>query len=103
MNDMNPDAWAVKLAGLVGAVVSMQFLQGSWPARVNLALSGAAISYFAAPYLSAKIGLPEGLTGFLLGLFGMAVASRVWEWIQTTPVAELWQLLLAKLGKREKS
>lgn len=99
MTDLNPEAWAAKLAGLAGAVVSMQFLQGSWLARINLAASGAAISYFAAPYLSARIGLPEGLTGFLLGLFGMAVASRVWEWIQTTPVSELWQLLLSKLGK----
>jgi hypothetical protein len=96
---VNFDAWAAKLAGVAGAIVSVRFLQGTWPERLFTALAGAVLSYFATPFLSERIGLPEGLTGFLLGLFGMAVMSRAWEWIQTTPVAALWQLLLGWLQR----
>lgn len=99
MDNINFDAIAVKLAGAFGAVVSMRFMQGSWPARVSMAVSGALISYFATPYLSQRSGIPEGLCGFLVGLFGMAVVSRVWEWVQTTPVAELWKIAVAWLKK----
>ena len=100
MDNINLDAIAGKAAGLAGAVVSMHFLQGTWPARISLAISGALFSYFAAPYLSQRTGLPEGLAGFLLGLFGMAVVSRVWEWVQTTPVAAFWSIVLDWMKKR---
>lgn len=100
------DGLAAKLAGVAGAVVSMRFVQGTWIERLFMAIGGATLSYFAAPYLAAKSGLPEGLSGFLLGLFGMAVASRIWEWIQTTPITEVWGIALnwlrRKLGVAEK-
>jgi len=85
---------AVKLSGVAGAIVSMRFLTGTWPERLFTALCGAITSFFITPYLSEKIGLPAGLTGFLVGLFGMAIASRMWEWVQTTPVAALWNIAL---------
>jgi len=99
MDNLNLDAIAGKAAGLAGAVVSMHFLQGTWPARISMAVSGALFSYFAAPYLSLRTGLPEGLSGFLLGLFGMAIVSRVWDWWQALPVAALWQAILSRISK----
>ena len=99
MTEFDPDAIAAKLAGVAGALVSMRFVQGTWPARISMAVGGAFFSYFASPYASEKLGMPEGLSGFLLGLFGMAIVSRFWEWIQTTPVAEVWALCLAWLKK----
>ena len=98
--DVNPETLAAKLAGVAGAIVSMRFLTGTWPERAFMAACGAILSYYATPYLSLKIGLPEGLMGFLLGLFGMAVASRMWEWVQTTPVGALWNIALDWLRKR---
>lgn len=92
--DMQFEAIAVKLSGVAGAIVSVKFLTGTWPQRLFTALCGAILSYFVTPFLSQKIGLPEGLTGFLCGLFGMAIASRMWEWVQTTPIAAVWQILL---------
>jgi hypothetical protein len=94
------DAVAVKLAGVFGAVVSMRFLQGSWLSRTSMACGGALCSYFAAPYVAQRVGIPEGLSGFLLGLFGMAIISRAWEWVQSTPVAAFWQIILDWLKKR---
>lgn len=94
------DVIAAKLAGVAGALVSMRFLQGSWPQRISTAICGALISFYAAPYVSARVGIPEGLGGFLMGLFGMAIASRLWEWVQTTPVAGVWQIVIDWLKKR---
>lgn len=94
------DAVAVKLAGVFGAVVSMRFLQGSWLSRASMAFGGALCSYFAAPYVAQRVGIPEGLSGFLLGLFGMAIISRAWEWVQSTPVAAFWQIVLDGLKKK---
>ena len=94
------DAITAKLAGVAGALVSMRFLQGTWPQRISTAICGALISFYAAPYISIRVGIPEGLSGFLLGLFGMAIASRLWEWVQTTPVAGVWQIIIDWLKKR---
>lgn len=97
MTDINIDAWAAKLAGVAGAVVSMRYLQGSWPARASMAASGSLISYYGAPHLAQITGMPEGLTGFLLGLFGMAVVSRAWEWVQSAPIGALWQAVIDRI------
>jgi len=99
MDHLNFDAIAGKVAGLAGAVVSMHFMQGTWPARVGMAVSGMVISYFGSPYLSTRTGLPEGLSGFLLGLFGMAIVSRLWDWWEAFPVAAMWQAILSRISK----
>lgn len=93
------ESTATGLAGLLGAAVSMRFIQGTWIERVTLAAGGAALSYYASPWLASKTGMPEGLTGFLVGLFGMALASKAWEVIQASPVAEFWRLALKRASK----
>lgn len=99
MINIDFDTVLVKAAGVAGALVSMRFLQGTWPQRVSTAFCGALLSYYVAPYVSSRVGIPEGFGGFLMGLFGMAIASRVWEWIQTTPLGPLWQIVIDKLKK----
>lgn len=99
MSDVNVDGLMAKLAGVAGAIVSMRFLQGTFIERSTMAVSGAVLSYFMSPYISMKTGLPEGFCGFLLGVFGMAVVSRVWEVIETTPIGEFWEIVLTRLRK----
>ena len=89
MNIQDFDAFAAKFAGVLGAAVSMRYLQGSWPARLSMAVSGSLVAYYASPYLSPMLGIPEGLTGFLTGMFGMAIVSRAWEAVQAAPVGAL--------------
>jgi len=101
MIDMhNIDTIAVKLAGVAGALVSMRFLQGSLPVRLSMAASGALISYYASPHLAQVLGIPEGLTGFLVGVFGMAVVSRAWEAVQAFPTQALWQAVIDRIRGR---
>ena len=97
--DLSFDAMAAKLAGVAGALVSLKFLNGTWPERISTAILGAISSYYAAPWVSTMTGLPLGLTGFLCGLFGMAIMSRAWEWVQTTPIGALWQLAIEWLQR----
>lgn len=82
MQDWNLEYIVSKLAGVAGALVSVRFLSGSLASRLVMALGGATFSLYAAEYVSAKLSLPEGLAGFLLGLFGMSILSRIWEAIE---------------------
>lgn len=93
----NIDAVAAKLAGVAGALVSMRYLNGSWPARLSMAISGSILSFYASPWIAERIGTPEGLAGFLLGLFGMAVVSRAWDTVQAFPIAALWQAVIDRV------
>lgn len=95
------DAWGVKLAGVAGALVSMKFLSGTLSQRLTSAASGVLLSYYAAPTLSHKIAMPEGLAGFLLGLFGMAIVSRAWEFVQDTPIATIWAAAIDRIRGRK--
>ena len=96
----NFEAIAVKLAGVAGAVVSMRFLHGTLLERLSMATSGALLSYYLAPHISMRLGIPEGLTGFLVGFFGMAVASRAWEAVQAFPINAIWQAVIDRIRGR---
>jgi hypothetical protein len=76
-----------KLAGVLGALVSLRFLSGPLASRLIMAVGGALFSFFGTDYVSSKLSIPEGLAGFLLGLFGMSILSRIWEWLQTTSLS----------------
>lgn len=74
------------LSGVAGALVSLKFTKGTAFERLLMALGGAAFSYYAAPSVSAYLSMPEGVVGFMLGLFGMSILARVWDWWQTTHI-----------------
>lgn len=87
-----PDISTAKLiAGVAGAVVSLRFVQGSLTERISMCVGGAALSYYAATPTALWVGLPhaEGLVGFLIGLFGMAIMAKVYEAIQATSAADI--------------
>jgi hypothetical protein len=89
MNWDDAQSVAGKLAGVMGALVSMRFLKGPVVSRLVMAAGGALFSWYAAEYVSSRTSLPEGLAGFLLGLFGMSILSRIWDWIQTTSITDI--------------
>lgn len=97
MNIQEFDALAAKLAGVVGAMVSMRFLQGSRTAKISMAATGAVLAYYGSPWLAGFLGIPEGLSGFLCGFLGMAIMSRLWQAVQEAPIGALWQALLDRV------
>lgn len=83
--DQLSDISIAKLAaGVAGALTSTRFLKGTWPEKLTMAAGGAAFSYFAATPLSTWLNTPrnEGLVGYLVGLFGMALVAKAYEVIQ---------------------
>lgn len=78
------ETWSLRLSGVVGALISMRFVTGTLKQRAVMAIGGAAFSFYATDFVVSKLSLPPGLAGFLLGLFGMSILSRLWEWLQTS-------------------
>jgi|GEM_PF-4391999 len=67
--------------GVLGSIVSLRFLAGSLFERMLMVVGGATLSYFGTSFTANYLRMQayEGLVGFLIGLFGMAVATKVYE------------------------
>lgn len=83
--------------GAIGALVALRWMGGTpWQVSASL-LGGASGAYYGTPHAMVLMGTQPGLTGFLIGLFGMAIASRVFEALSKF---DLGALLERVLGKR---
>lgn len=93
-----PTDIAKHAAGPLGAVTALLFMGGvPWPRRIGMVAAGSVLAYYGAPGVAAYAGLPDGLAGYLLGLFGMAAVSKVYA---TWDALELGVLLRRALAKR---
>jgi hypothetical protein len=93
-------AGAKLAAGGSGALVSWRFLSGTRSEKALMLTGGTSLSYFGAPFLAGWLGAPtaEGLVGFLMGLFGMAVLTKAHEIVQAVKADTLGQSLTERLG-----
>lgn len=94
------DVIIAKLSGVAGACLSLAYMKGPPVERITNAIGGAIVSLYTSGWLSTKTGMPEGLTGFLMGLFGMAICAKVWDLIQITPLSEVWERILKRVGPK---
>jgi hypothetical protein len=72
------------VAGTAGAIASLKFVNGTIPEKSFMVLGGSSLSYYGATPLAIWSGMnhSEGLVGFLLGLFGMAIVAKTYEVVQ---------------------
>lgn len=85
-------------AGSFGAAAL--FLKGAWTRRLGMAVLGSAASYYGAPHIATTLGMAEGLAGFLLGLFGMAVVDGIFKaWHERGMIETLRDTMAAVRGK----
>ena len=84
--------------GVVGALVALRWMPGTPLQRLSSFVGGSAASYYGTDHLAHLIDVSPGLTGFLLGLFGMAVASKVFEAIDGLRVGRRVEKLLDRWG-----
>lgn len=105
MTDTTADVSIAKLvAGLAGSVVSMKFVQGTYPERLLMCAGGAALSFYATTPVHQWVNLQntEGLIGFLIGLFGMAIVAKGYEVLQMMDAkqiaADTWAWVRRKWG-----
>jgi hypothetical protein len=101
MNDqIPPEAVIAKLSGLVGALVSLKFINGKNVYDKSVMVGcGWATSYFVAPLIATKYNAPEGSVGFLLGLAAVGLCGLFFRFIEAAPIDEFWKKILKKIGK----
>ena len=88
--------------GIIGALVAIPFTQGPLLMRASMFMGGASLSYFGAVPLAVAMGMTSGagLAGFVLGLFGMSIASKVYEGIATFATADVSKAVIDWIRKR---
>ena len=69
------------VAGPIGAAIALIFTKEGWRRSVALLIGGSAVAYYASAFVSNLLGMPEGLTGLLLGFVSMALAAKLLETI----------------------
>lgn len=95
-----PDLPTAKiLAGVLGSVVSLRFVKGSLFERASMCIGGAALSYYGTTPVAVWAGTnAEGLIGFLIGLFGMAIMAKGYEVIQAMQAGDIVEAIKRKWG-----
>lgn len=102
-----PEGWltaayeAVKhlIPGFLGSAGALLWLKDTWPRKLAMVCLGVATSYYASPFFSQVFSLDAGLSGFLVGLFGMSIVDsifRTWENLGITKLIR--EFIRARLG-----
>lgn len=84
--------------GILGSLVALRWIQGSPLQRVISFIGGCAASRYGTGYLSEAMGTDRDLTAFLLGLFGMAIAAKIFEALAAFDLIGRLDKLLARWG-----
>lgn len=91
--------------GLAGALVSLRFIKDtSTPEKVLLVLGGSVMSFVGTGPVTTYFAVlhAEGLVGFLLGLFGMALTTKVYEAIQLVDTKQIVEALSNKFFPKKR-
>jgi hypothetical protein len=93
------------ISGVAGSFVSLRFIQGSWIEKLIMSIGGSCLSYFATTPIAVWLNVvnAEGLVGFLIGLFGMSIAAKVYEVIQFIDAKSAASQLLEWIARKWKA
>jgi hypothetical protein len=90
------------LSATAGAAISMLKWPGTVVEKITMGIAGVAISYVMSEWVAEKTGLPAGVTGFLLGLFGMMIVGKLWEMLAALDAkamaADAWAWVKKRAG-----
>jgi hypothetical protein len=90
---------ATKVApGVIGSLVALRWIGGTRWQMFGSFMGGGALSYYGTGHLVEWAGTNPGLSGFLLGLFGMAVVHRVFEFIASLSLDAILRAIARRFG-----
>lgn len=79
--------------GFVGALGSLRYSRGPFIGRaLQIPLFGV-LAYYGCDWVAAKTGMPPGLSGLFLGLFGPVTIGKLhdtWERFDLTELVKSW-------------
>lgn len=91
MSNEVPQELLNALPGATGSLIGVVLMRGvQWGRRIGMFLGGAGLAYWGSPWAAKAAQLEPGFAGFLLGLLGMRLVSKV---IDTWDALELGTLL----------
>ncbi len=79
--------------GFLGAAVSWMATRSGGLRGISIVLTGMAISYYGSDWLATIVKVPEGIAGFLLGLFSGIFAIKAvgsWDALDLTSIVRQW-------------
>lgn len=86
--DIPPEILKI-VPGAFGAIFALRWVVGTPLQRLTSFIGGCAASYYGTEHLAARLGTSDGFTGFLIGLFGMAVAAKLFETLHEVKPADI--------------
>lgn len=88
--------------GIAGSAVALFFMRRAPLVMVGIFIGGCLVSYYATNWVAVQFEMEkaDGLVGFLLGLFGMAVVSKMHDTIEAINVGEVWTAIRDFIRKR---
>lgn len=94
--DIPPEARDA-VPGVMGALVAIPFTQGPLFMRLSMFVGGVSLSKWGTQPLVESLGVTSsvGLIGFILGLFGMSIAAKVYEAIGSFRASEVGEAVVA--------
>ena len=84
--------------GTLGAIVALRWISGTPLQRIAAVIGGSGTSYYGGDYVAEVTGAHVGLAAWLLGLFGMALAHKLFEALSAMNLSERIDKVLAKWG-----
>lgn len=100
MFDQLPPEWRGITPGIAGSAVALFFMRRPPWSLVGMFIGGCLLAFFGTKWASTALGMEsaDGLVGFLLGLFGMALIAKLHDTIEAISPAELWDAIRKKVG-----
>lgn len=86
------------LPGFVGALVALRWIVGSPLQRMIAVVGGSAASYYGSPVFARWAEIDHGLSGFLIGLFGMALAAKLFDALALLDLQRIMDRVLTRFG-----
>jgi hypothetical protein len=86
------------LPGALGSIVALRWIAGGPLQRVSSLVGGVSASYYSGDHLAGWLAVNPGLAGFLVGLFGMAIAAKCFELIAQFDVRGVVDRILRRWG-----
>lgn len=82
--------------GIAGSVVALFFMRRPLFTMIGMFIGGCALAFFGSGAIASWLDVQryEGLVGFVMGLFGMALVGKVYDTIEAIKVDDLWRAVL---------
>jgi len=90
-----PDEVRNAAPGMAGSAVALIFLRRPFFMSLGIFIGGCLIAHFGTRWLATVLSMEtaEGLVGFLLGSFAMALVARTYDFIGAINPTDVWDLI----------